>query len=1741
MVGVRSKRGPGTPSAGTPDVQRRSAVGKRSRTDSIQRRSQRAPGDAAAADGMPATAEPDALGAAAEETIAGKDAGSPVPAEVRLTAESHLDADLSDVRVHDDAGARAGADAIGALAFTHQRDIFLGEGQRANDVGLMTHELTHVVQQDAAGPATQAKLEVGAVDDPAEREADKFASAAVAGPLASAGGPPPDAPPDGERALGEMSAAFGRSFDGVQLHTGTEAAQRTSALDTRAVTTGRDVYFAPGAFEPGTPDGKRVLAHELAHVVQQQGATPSPQGYQAPVGPRGDVFEQEANRAADDVMAGRRPSIEHATSEPVAQREEPKLSYSDYVKKYTDQLATGVIAAMSSAALDTGSPFASWKTAVNVFVGAASTAMAGDHGAFIAQLPILCAPESPVEPINRGRNAGDDGKSDDRWEPAVATEVANILVRRLRESLTRVVPRYAQATNMAYTQALKPIGPGADLENPPDPVAENIIPGGPIDKFVIPALIGKLKIDLKNYQKAHPDEKPPTQPRKLAYAFAAQQAKNDGKELFVQINDKPDPPVTAEDVALSIYGKPELASMLVGAGAMWGFTHPELLLDYEGWKKLPGNDGSADPNSDKYDPTHADPAKSILGGPGANDAALAHAANAPGTDKSDPASVAKRIRAASLIVDSMIAASKQLDGMGGGDLAGLKTRLDERASKVEADANASGGTSPWDGQSAAQLDILGSCSVGLQEAAKSWVSLKSGGPDSPAKFVGDPVKKVAEAFIDAASVSDLADTGRQRLVVAQGVLKMYPVDIVEGLLSYIRGLLQTSRNSQSLTEGETDSKTNVAELAKTEEDLRVRCAKLRDLILTDPAAASAELDKIRQEVKDLSDDSTVLALLTKENEIWSTLEGLKSKLGTRVWDRLNPWSKETRSKNQMYEDAQGELSFFGSELVSKVVNPAKKGDRKAAHAALIQVQAQFGDIFPRIAKLIDDQETREKWIKIGVLIGVGILSAGFADAAAAAGAADLGLEGAGLAAFKTGAEAAMFTALTTTTLEKDPTVQGVIADFVKNAVTFGLVGKAMASYKAALPGFADTIAGKATGISGMFVAHCSAGLAAADAKRYLETGQHLTEEEAKDAVLEGVLVTIGTLIGERVTHHFLEGMHLSGSGHIPKDIQTINAARDATKAEAKALEAPGAKADQAKAVIDKDGKTINAEKKTLDDLDAAEKDPQAAKSAGLTEADVASIKAVKGDRDAASTDIDKGKLLQLAASLKPIGGGVFATEGSGKFDELIKAHTDAKSHVTVTGEAGNRTAVIETADGQTLRVIEDENAAVGAKPKDKPVDPAEAAGTKAAVEQRAHEKAYTDSKTALLGRMKLNGDHYEIDGTGASMPEVVAKMRELGWQTMEVTEKKVTMPDGTQQTLRTARFEAHPDPTQDKAPYEASPQVITVTETKPFDPASAPPVDKAKYDAALSAIRARAVPNPLDLPPGTGNLEGTIKLEKLNRDPFLNGTPEGQRLIGEFYKMLGDRLKAFDDPATKPLTDLNGEIQQVMNARGSDGKPMFLERGPALTSADAHLMGDLDRAMDNFGLVANKCITQSYYESLLALKENLPAWGLPRKLQDIDVGQHAGNIASLMSVKPPDVMVDLDPSKPIGRPGAPGWWGAAADAGTAGALPASLDAAKYAKAVAAANLTNGGVLFRIPASDFVDGKVPAMGGGGAAVARRPTVFDSLWQNQFNPNPDAGATFGKTTPNPNDPTVSPVREVIMPTVTIGQARGRVLIK
>uniref|UniRef100_A0A7C1FII2 DUF4157 domain-containing protein n=1 Tax=Caldilinea aerophila TaxID=133453 RepID=A0A7C1FII2_9CHLR len=104
----------------------------------------------------------------------------------------------------------------------------------------------------------------------------------------------------------EMERRFGHDFGRVQVHTGAQAAASARAVNALAYTVGQHVVFGEQGYDPATREGRRLLAHELAHVVQQHDARFSPDDLAL----AGGRWEREADAAAQAVVDGGRAAIQ---------------------------------------------------------------------------------------------------------------------------------------------------------------------------------------------------------------------------------------------------------------------------------------------------------------------------------------------------------------------------------------------------------------------------------------------------------------------------------------------------------------------------------------------------------------------------------------------------------------------------------------------------------------------------------------------------------------------------------------------------------------------------------------------------------------------------------------------------------------------------------------------------------------------------------------------------------------------------------------------------------------------------------------------------------------------------------------------------------------------------------------------------------------------------------------------------------------------------------------------------------------------------------------------------------------------------------------------------------------------------------------------------------------------------------------------------------------------------------------
>ncbi len=93
----------------------------------------------------------------------------------------------------------------------------------------------------------------------------------------------------------DLSARLGDSFSDVRVHTDPLADALARSVQARAFTTGSDIFFGAGEYQPASPAGQALLAHELTHVVQQRG---TPTSGEMIVTDPGDATEAEAERIA---------------------------------------------------------------------------------------------------------------------------------------------------------------------------------------------------------------------------------------------------------------------------------------------------------------------------------------------------------------------------------------------------------------------------------------------------------------------------------------------------------------------------------------------------------------------------------------------------------------------------------------------------------------------------------------------------------------------------------------------------------------------------------------------------------------------------------------------------------------------------------------------------------------------------------------------------------------------------------------------------------------------------------------------------------------------------------------------------------------------------------------------------------------------------------------------------------------------------------------------------------------------------------------------------------------------------------------------------------------------------------------------------------------------------------------------------------------------------------------------------
>jgi len=153
---------------------------------------------------------------------------------------------------------------------------------------------------DALTPAAVLHLQKTAGNATVSAALEEQEPSLVKNVVGSGGGSPLDSD-----TKGFMESRLGADFSDVRVHTDATASESARSVQAHAYTVGSDVVFQSGKYAPESDSGKRMLAHELTHVVQQRSGpvagTPAPGGIK--ISHPSDSFEQAADNTADRVMS----------------------------------------------------------------------------------------------------------------------------------------------------------------------------------------------------------------------------------------------------------------------------------------------------------------------------------------------------------------------------------------------------------------------------------------------------------------------------------------------------------------------------------------------------------------------------------------------------------------------------------------------------------------------------------------------------------------------------------------------------------------------------------------------------------------------------------------------------------------------------------------------------------------------------------------------------------------------------------------------------------------------------------------------------------------------------------------------------------------------------------------------------------------------------------------------------------------------------------------------------------------------------------------------------------------------------------------------------------------------------------------------------------------------------------------------------------------------------------------------
>ena len=648
--------------------------------------------------------------------------------------------------------------------------------------------------------------------------------------------------------------------------------------------------------------------------------------------------------------------------------------------------------------------------------------------------------------VDSVRAVDERGTARDAFEPQVADRIAERLGLAIRHAVERLALPYARARAAIVRAARQPVfGPvdanAANRQPEPTSLGARSL----VEHRVAEALcFGFATFDESKFSVVYA-----TAPDATAKPAIVELERGTGDWTSVRVMGPAH--VSAADLAFTLFGSPAFEKYVVGAGNRFSFAFPpgvELAEPYQSqWEAEMLGEGASNFTRGVAENRHRDPLDGLV--PAVADQRALAAAAGEHVDGAGSAPVLQRF---DMIEDNLAAIVAVARPLGvGGLIEPLRVHIGQRRAQCMTDPAQA---TKWNAHSLAQLDFLVSARSGFDTLMDhlSALGLHQASTAGGDTLVGDveavmngPAGEVANAFGSAVAAADQLDIARERLQFANERMQTLPVDLIDRMLSVVRGKIAATNHVATIPMAAYEQ----SRMAQMEQRIQGTVSQIRASVMNGDGNATLKLKELQSQISMLDLQSTLGSTLSAIHLLKEELHDAESWLPDnaregRIYDQLQAAMQPWRNVAEAYNNAW---------VAGHATDPAWIAYMHGQVDSL-RTSTKLPELIDKVSSFATDEAKRQRWIAIGLMVAAAL-------AAAVTGGLGSAAVGGGIAGALVGAtfESLTFTSITST-LRTDQTFGGFMAELAVNFATFGGLRLISEGAKLAAAGRALTLSEK---------------------------------------------------------------------------------------------------------------------------------------------------------------------------------------------------------------------------------------------------------------------------------------------------------------------------------------------------------------------------------------------------------------------------------------------------------------------------------------------------------------------------------------------------------------------------------------------------------------------------------------------------------------------------------------------------------